>query len=266
MNTRQINFICFVFVFCSSFLPSFSQEAQFSSGFFSGEGCNFASSRNVWAIQTNPALLANIQQTEVGAAYSTNFYMTNTLCSRINACTQLKQNVIGTSVVYFGNSHFRDSYFDFCIARKLNTHNALGIKLDIQQVFQDEYGHSYHILPEFAYYGENGKLSYGMHIINPLHLFKSNNQTSVFKACCNYQASQDFSLGCSFNQSTSMNIAVNATYNVKNIISCSLTYCTGNVPFALNFQMPIGNFICDYETEIHYYLGFSHTISFIYIL
>ena len=50
---------------------------------FAGENCILATETNVWAVQTNPALLAYCGQAEVGAAYCTNYLATDMVCTRV---------------------------------------------------------------------------------------------------------------------------------------------------------------------------------------
>ncbi len=268
MITKQIKTICFVFVCCNSFLTSFCQESIFSSGLFAGENCSLSLSKNVWAIQTNPAILAFSEQNECGVAYSTNFNVTNMVCSRINACTKMKQVSTAASIVFFGNSHFQESQFNICLARKLNKHNALSLKFNGTRTKNKEFKNSTHVFPEIGYAGESEKMLYGIHIINPLQInSKKKDFHSVFKINCEYSVTPTISVASSIIHSDwATTFALGAIYNYNNKFRCTLTYRNSQNPISLEVVIPFKQFVCDYETTLNYYLGFSHTIAFRYML
>lgn len=265
MNTKRINIVCFVFVLCSSFSNTFSQESKFSSGFFAGENCMLTDTSSLWAMQTNPALLPFGKGTECGVAYSTNYMATDMVCTRINACARMKQLTTATSVVVYGNAYFRESYFDVYFARKLNGHNALGITCGILRQYQEEYNSKTIVFPELAYYGEQGKLSYGIHLINPIRLFKSTSQVeSITKLQTCYRINRYVSCCASIEKATDKNpsFSVGCAYSVKQFLHVSLAYSTHETPLTLLLQFPLWRVRCYYETAYNYYLGMNHSVGF----
>ena len=268
MNTRRIKTLGFVFVIYSVFNPVFSQEAQFSTGLFSGEHCSILTSENVFSIQTNPARIANCDQTEIGVAYSTSYYTTNTLCSRINACTPLKQNVIGTSLVVFGNSHFRETHYDLCIARNIFQHYALSVKFDIQQTYQDEYGRTYSILPELAFFGGENKIFYGIHLINPLQIrTNATKNVTISKIQAGYYINKEFCCIAQLQQRTinTFMFSFGLQYNIQEKITVALQYDNHEQPINIMITIPYRKIRCYLETNFNYFLGITNCIAFEYL-
>lgn len=264
MTTRRIRTICFVFVCCNSIFSSFCQESNFSSGMFAGENCILATDTNVWAVQTNPALLAYCGQTEVGAAYSTNYLATDMVCSRINACTRMKQLTTAVSATIFGNTHFRESCFSGSIARKLNFYNALAVKSTITRQFQEEYTPKLSVYPEFAYFGEQKKLSYGIHIVNPLRLFRQSSRAIfVTKLIVNYRINDIVYCSGMFSQKTDVAPTVSLGIGAKpsKYLQAGISYSTHETPVTLLLQIPLERIQCYYETAYNYYLGMTHSMG-----
>ena len=266
MTTRRIRTICFVFVCCNSIFSSFCQESKFSSGMFAGENCILATETNVWAVQTNPALLAYCGQAEVGAAYCTNYLATDMVCSRVNACTRMKQLTTAVSTTVFGNTHFRESCLSGCIARKLNADNALAVKFTLTRQMQEEYAPKLSVIPELAYFGEQKKLSYGIHIVNPLRLFRqSSNAISITKLLLNYQINDVVYCSGMFLQKTDISpiISIGVGAKLHKHLQAGLSYSTHETPITLLLQIPLGRMQCYYETSYNYYLGMNHSVGFV---
>ncbi|MCQ2959311.1 MAG: hypothetical protein MJ198_03870 [Bacteroidales bacterium] len=268
MNTRQIKTICFVFIFCSLPFSIFSQETQYTSGTFSGKGSILSYAKNVWAIQTNPALLAFCAPTGIGVSYITNYSISDMVCARINACTQMKQISCGTSLLHYGNLHFSESYFSTCFSRKINSHNAIGIKFNILSQKQEEYGTSRFIFPELSYYGEFEKTLFGISIVNPLQIVNRNKYIhSTFAIQGEYKVSKLISIGGNAQlEDNKMEVAIGSGFTVNRFVKTTITYRNTESPVTFAIQIPLHNFVCEYETSINFYLGFSHMISFFYSL
>lgn len=264
MSTKRIRTFCFIFVFSFSALSGFSQDLEFSSGIFSGDCGDFVHTKNVWAIQVNPAQLAYCDKTEIGVAYNTNFSVTDMVCTRVNAVTQMKQLAMGTSMVVFGNSHYRESYYQLCISRKLNEHNALSVKFNVLNQHQDEYGNILNVFSEVAYYGEMKHLLYGVHCINPFRLVSSNDALSIYKIQSGYAITNAVSVTACFIKvgDNEPYLMLGGTYCIKEKYRCSIAYRNSGNPLSFSMQIPIRRCVLEYETNLNFYLGLSHTISF----
>lgn len=264
MSTRRIRTFCFIFVCFFSFLSSFSQDLRFSSGIFSGDCGDFVHAKNVWAIQVNPAQLAYCNETEIGVAYNTNFSLTDMVCTRVNASTQMKQLALGTSMVVFGNSHYRESYYQLCISRKLNNHNALSVKFNLSNLYQDEYGNNLNVYSEVAYFGEKNHISYGVHCINPFRLVASNDVLSIYKIQGGYAITNAVSVTACLVKIGDYEpyLTIGGTYCFKEKYMCTIAYRNTNNPLNFSVQIPIRCCILEYDTNMNFYLGLSHTICF----
>lgn len=266
MTTRRIRTICFVFVCCNSIFSSFCQESKFSSGMFAGENCILATETNIWAVQTNPALLAYCGQAEVGAAYCTNYLATDMVCSRVNACTRMKQLTTAISTTVFGNTHFRESCLSGCIARKLNAYNALAVKFTLTRQFQEEYAPNLSVIPELAYFGKQKKLSYGIHIVNPLRLFRqSSDAISVTKLIANYHINDIVYCSGMILQKTDVapTVSIGVGAKLHKHLQTGISYSSHETPITLLLQIPFGKIRCYYETSYNYYLGMNHSVGFV---
>ncbi len=264
MSTKRIRTFCFIFVFCHSYISSFSQDLGFSSGFFSGDCCDFVHTKNLWAIQVNPAQLAYCNETEIGVAYNTNFLLTDMVCTRVNAITQMKQLNLGASMVVFGNSHYRESYYQLCASRKINNHNALSVKFNILNLHQDEYGNTLWLIPEVAYYGELKQLSYGVHIVNPFRFVSANNVLSVCKIQSGYAITNAVSITACLIKIGDFEpyLTLGGTYCFLEKYMCTIAYRNHSNPLNFSIQIPIRQCVVEYESNVNFYLGLSHTISF----
>lgn len=224
---------------------------------------------HIWAVQCNPASLPELKSSEVGVAYSTNYNAMNMVCSRINAGTTWNTLAYGMSYAIIGNSHFRESDYKLCIAHKLNENNNIAISGNVTRIFQDEYNPSYTISPELAYWGKQKHLTYGLHIVNPLQLFKKNvNKPPLFKISSCYAITNVLQASCLITSTDKyqQQFAIGVCYKLVNKYLFDITFCNNENPIQISIQMPINQFICNYETIYNHYLGFSHTISFIYVI
>lgn len=264
MSTKRIRTFCFIFVFCNSCISSFSQDLGFSSGVFSGDCGDFVHTKNVWAIQVNPAQLAYCNETELGVAYNTNFLLTNMVCTRVNAITQMKQLSLGASMVVFGNSHYQELYCQLCTSRKINNHNALSVKFNVVNQHQDEYGNTLSLLPEVAYFGELKQLSYGVHIINPFRFVSTNDALSVYKIQSGYAITTAVSVTACIVKIGDYEpfLTLGGTYCFHEKYMCTIAYRNLSNPLEFSIQIPIHQCVVEYETNVNFYLGLSHTISF----
>ena len=233
---------------------------------FAGENCILATETTVWAIQTNPALLANCEQTEVGTAYCTNYLATDMVCTRVNACTRMKRLTTAVSTTIFGNTHFRESNFSGSVARKLNMYNALAIKFTITRQFQEEYAAKLSVIPEVAYFGEQKKLSYGVHIINPLRLFRqASSSISITKLLLNYRINDVVYCSGMFVKKTDISpvISIGVGAKLHKHLQAGISYRTDETPITVQLQIPFGRILCNYETAYNYYLGINHSVGFV---
>lgn len=266
MTTRRIRTICFVFVCCNSIFSSFCQESKFSSGIFAGENCILATDTNIWAVQTNPALLAYCERTEFGVAYCTNYLATDMVCSRVNACTRMKQLTIASSVIIFGNTHFRHSYFCGSISRKLNQHNSLAIKLSCNRMFQEEFSPTFSVFPEIAYHGIQEKLTYGIHLINALQIFNSSaNNIACTKLYVSYRINDIANCSGMIMKKDDMSptLSLSVSLKIHNDILAGISYSTNESPVSILIRFPLWHINCHYETSYNYYLGMNHSTGFI---
>lgn len=267
MNTRQINFlICSVFV-CCSYLESFSQEFRHTSGLFSGSAANTASTEtHIWAMQSNPAMLPYLGHTEIGVAYSTNYSATDITCARINAGAKGNTFSYGLSTEIFGNTHYRESNYSFSLARTLFKSNSFALCFDVTKRFQEELHSKYYVYPELAYYAKTGKISLGIHTINPTSLLKRNSDiTSVLKLRTTYNIIDPVQIAFLYAQTNNgvQYVSFGASYSIQDKILCTISYTNNESPIQIAVQFPVWKCLLTYEAQYHFYLGLCHTTEIV---
>lgn len=266
MNTKQIKLICSVFV-CCSFLDSFSQEFRHTSGLFSGCAANTAPTEtHISSMQSNPAMLPYMEHTEFGVAYCTNYSVTDITCARINAGTKGNTYSYGLSTSIFGNSHFRESNYSFALARTLYKNNSFSLCFDLTRRFQEEYKAKHYIYPELAYYNKSGKLTFGIHTINPIALLKRNSDIiSMLKLRGTYTIIEPVQVAFLYAQTNNgvQYVSLGASYSIQDKILCSISYTNNETPLQVAVQIPFWKCLFTYEAQYHFYLGLCHTTEFV---
>lgn len=264
MITRQIKHLCLVFVFFYITYSSLAQETRFSSGFFAGDVCSATPQISIWAFQENPARLAFLKCSEIGIAHTTNFTTANMLCTRINACTQMRHNTIASSIITYGNMLYRESYIQLCLAREIYDNHSISIKLNMANCHQKDHKSIYSLIPEIAFAGSFDKFSYGIQTTNPIGICKQSKYIeSRYKISGSYFVTEDIlvSLGICISDYDNTIFAISVGHTIIKWLEWNLTYQTSKNPFVLGLSIPLRGISLQYETIVNYYLGLSHTIG-----
>ena len=170
------------------------------------------------------------------------------------------------------SNRFRKCTFSGNILRFLHsTKNNLAPlhRRDIQQEFQDEYGRSFSVFPEFAFFGEQKRLLYGIHLINPLQLrTKSTKHETISKLQAGYKITKELSCITQLQQ-TSINkftFSFGLQYNLQGKITINVQYDNQEQPINLMIMLPYKRFRCFVETAFNYYLGITNCVAFSVVL
>ncbi|MCQ2608331.1 MAG: hypothetical protein MJ197_06560 [Bacteroidales bacterium] len=217
-------------------------------------------------MQSNPAMLPYMEHTEVGIAYCTNYNVTDITCARISAGTKGNTFSYGLSTAVFGNSHFRESNYSFALARTFYKNNSFALCFDLTRRYQEEYKARHYVYPELAYYTKSGKLSLGIHAINPIDLFKQNDDiTSMLKLRSTYNVVEPVQISFLYAQSNDgiQYVSLGASYSIQDKILCCISYTNNESPLQLAVQFPLWKCLFTYEAQYHFYLGLCHTTEIV---
>ena len=171
-------------------------------------GCSVAS-RGLWAMQNNPAGMANLDKFSFGLYYENHWFMPETAykCGAIALPT--KYGCLGLSINQFGSSKYSENKFGLAYAKDFGPYFQMGLQLDYLSIHTaNDYGRQSAVTFELGIQSQvTNKLRLGTYIFNPasFRLEQSLNQEKlpiVFRFGAAYQFTKDFVGQCEIEKNT----------------------------------------------------------------
>lgn len=172
-------------------------------------GGSSVASRGLWAMQNNPAGMANIEKFSFGLYYENRWFLPETAYKSGAIALPTKFGCLGLSFNQFGSSKYSENKFGLAYAKDFGPYFQMGLQLDYLLISQGEtYGRQSAITFELGIQSQvTEKLRLGTYIFNPVsfRLQQSLNQEKlpiVFRFGAAYQFTKDFVGQCEIEKNT----------------------------------------------------------------
>ena len=196
--------ICFTVstVFAHDFISPIGGRAAAMGG-------SSVASRGLWAMQNNPAGMANLDKFSFGLYYENRWFMAETAykCGALALPTQY--GCLGLSFNQFGSWKYSENKFGLAYAKDFGPYFQMGLQLDYLSIHVgNDYGRQSAVTFELGIQSQvTNKLRLGTYIFNPvsIRLEQSLNQETlpiVFRFGAAYQFTKDFVGQCEIEKNT----------------------------------------------------------------
>ena len=162
-----------------------------------GNSC--VASQGIWAIQNNPAGLAELQKMSLGLYYQNQWMLPETADKSAAFAVPLNVGTIGLSFNQYGASNFNENKIGLAYARSFGRYLQIGLQLDYCLLkIAEEYGNKSALTFELGIQSQiTDKLTLGTYIFNPARftLKQTINQEPlpiVFRLGASYKFTKDF--------------------------------------------------------------------------
>ena len=172
-------------------------------------GGSSAASRGLWAMQNNPAGMANLDRLSFGLYYENRWFLSETAYKCGAVALPVKFGCLGISFNQFGSSKYSENKFGLAYAKDFGPYLQMGLQLDYLSIHVgNDYGRQSAVTFEIGIQSQvTEKLRLGTYIFNPVsfRLEQSLNQERlpiVFRFGMAYQFTKDFVGQCEIEKNT----------------------------------------------------------------
>lgn len=172
-------------------------------------GGTAVASRGLWALQNNPAGMANLDQFSFGLYYENHWMLKETAFKSAALAIPVKFGCLGLSFNQFGSSKYSENKFGLAYAKDFGPYLQIGLQLDYLMLsIGNDYDKQSAVTFELGIQSQvTEKLRLGTYIFNPVHiaLQQSINQEKlpiVFRFGAAYQFTKDFVGQCEIEKNT----------------------------------------------------------------
>lgn len=172
-------------------------------------GGTAVASRGLWALQNNPAGMANLDRFSFGLYYENHWMLKETAFKSAALAVPVKFGCLGLSFNQFGSSKYSENKFGLAYAKDFGPYLQIGLQLDYLMLsIGNNYDKQSAVTFELGIQSQiTEKLRLGTYIFNPVHiaLRQSINQEKlpiVFRFGAAYQFTKDFVGQCEIEKNT----------------------------------------------------------------
>ena len=172
-------------------------------------GGTAVASRGLWALQNNPAGMANLDQFSFGLYYENHWMLKETAFKSAALAIPVKFGCLGLSFNQFGSSKYSENKYGLAYAKDFGPYLQIGLQLDYLMLsIGNDYDKQSAVTFELGIQSQvTEKLRLGTYIFNPVHiaLQQSINQEKlpiVFRFGAAYQFTKDFVGQCEIEKNT----------------------------------------------------------------
>lgn len=172
-------------------------------------GGTSVASRGLWALQNNPAGMANLDRFSFGLYYENHWMLKETAFKSAALAVPVKFGCLGVSFNQFGSSKYSENKFGLAYAKDFGPYLQIGLQLDYLMLsIGNDYDKQSAVTFELGIQSQvTEKLRLGTYIFNPVHiaLQQSINQEKlpiVFRFGAAYQFTKDFVGQCEIEKNT----------------------------------------------------------------
>ena len=162
-------------------------------------GGSSVASQGLWALQNNPAGMANLEKLSIGLYYQNLWMVEQTAYKCAAVAIPLNFGTIGVGFNQFGGSSYNENKIGIAYARDFGRYLQIGLQLDyILFHYAEDYGNKSALTFELGLQSKvTDELTLGAYIFNPAHLKITqtiNNEPLpiAFRLGCSYRFTKDF--------------------------------------------------------------------------
>ena len=237
-------------------------------------GGTSVASRGLWAMQNNPAGMANLDKFSFGLYYENRWMLPETAYKSVALAVPVKFGCLGASFNQFGSSKYSENKFGLAYAKDFGPYLQIGLQLDYLSIrLGQEYGRQSAVTFELGIQSQvTNKLRLGTYIFNPVsfRLEQTINQEKlpiVFRFGAAYQFTKDFVGQCEIEKNTDhegVSLRGGLEYEaVKNFyLRAGVQTNPGILTFGLGYEIRFARI--DVAAQLHQMLGASIQIGMIF--
>ena len=237
-------------------------------------GGSSVASQGLWAMQNNPAGMANLEKINLGLYYENRWMLPKTAYKYGAFALPTKFGTLGLSFNQFGSSKYNENKFGLTYAKDFGRYLQIGLQLDYLMLkIGNDYGKFSAVTFELGLQSHvTDKLTLGTYIFNPVNF--SFDQTLnheripiVFRFGMAYQFTKDFVGQCEIEQNTDLegiSLRGGLEYEaVKNLyIRAGVQTNPGLLSFGLGYTISFAQI--NVAAQLHNELGASMQIGMIF--
>lgn len=239
-------------------------------------GGSSVASRGLWAMQNNPAGMANLDKFSFGLYYENRWFLSQTAYKCGAVALPTKMGCIGLSFNQFGSSKYSENKFGLAYAKDFGPYFQMGLQLDYLNIsIGNDYGRQSALTFELGIQSQvTEKLRLGTYIFNPVsfRLEQSLNQEKlpiVMRFGLAYQFTKDFTGQCEIEKNTEregVSLRGGLEYEaIKNLyLRAGLQTNPGILSFGLGYAIRFAEI--NVAGQLHNELGASIQIGMIFSL
>lgn len=237
-------------------------------------GGTSVASRGLWAMQNNPAGMANLNRFSLGMYYKNRWFLPETAYKSAAFAAPTKFGCLGLSFNQFGSSKYNENKFGLAYAKDFGPYLQIGLQLDYLSIsLGNEYGRQNAVTFELGIQSQvTEKLRLGTYIFNPVSfkLEQTINQEKlpiVFRFGAAYQFTKDFVGQCEIEKNTDhegVSLRGGLEYEaVKNFyLRAGVQTNPGLLTFGLGYEISFARI--DVAAQLHEALGASIQVGMIF--
>ena len=237
-------------------------------------GGSSVASRDLWAIQNNPAGLAYLDKFSIGLYYENRWFLPETAYKSGAIALPTKFGCLGVSFNQFGSSKYSENKFGLAYAKDFGPYFQMGLQLDYLFIHTgNDYGRQSAITFELGIQSQvTQKLRLGTYIFNPVSIYlkQTLNQEKlpiVFRFGAAYQFTKAFVGQCEVEKNTErggislrggLEYEVLKSFYVRAGVQSNPGILTFGLGYALRFLK------IDAAAQLHQELGASLQVGMIF--
>ncbi len=237
-------------------------------------GGTAVASRGLWALQNNPAGMANLDQFSFGLYYENHWMLKETAFKSAALAIPVKFGCLGVSFNQFGSSKYSENKFGLAYAKDFGQYLQIGLQLDYMLLnIGSDYGKQSAVTFELGIQSQvTDKLRLGTYIFNPVNiaLRQSINQERmpiVFRFGMAYQFTKDFVGQCEIEKNTDhegVSLRGGLEYEALKdfYLRAGLQTNPGLLTFGLGYEIKFARI--DVAAQLHEALGAAVQIGMIF--
>ncbi len=232
---------------------------------------NALNTQNAWAMYSNPAALVYASPLSIGVACKQMYGLTDLINSTLCVGGLYSFGAIGSTVTMFSNNYIQSYLISFHYAKQIFTKASVSVSGIYSCSQSEEFNSNCNsIIPQIsATYKPYNELLLGFTIVQPIYYrLKQTKYFEEFECAASYLGIPNVVVTIatkkSYNDFLITTVGVDYTVHTKLVFSASVA--NQYRPLSLGIGYRISRCKFQYATSVHSFLGFSHTVSFLYSL
>lgn len=226
---------------------------------------------SIWSLYSFPSTLVYANSLQIAAASNYMYGISDITNATFCAGKSTKQGAFGTSISYTGNDIIQIPSISLHYAKILYKTVSCAVSCEyIQNRNQEQVQSHYTLIPQLSTtYKPTKDIITGFSIQKIIYnTYKNNKPIQNLQIGATYFGipKSSISVRLQKNQSTHVQTSLGVDYKLHKSIQAHAVVSNRYTPFSVGLDYSLFHVTCSYTTELHSYLGFSHTLRFLYSL